>query len=73
MIVWGILGILIGAILVGWPYEIARVREQIDSIGSARSVFDVEPADWHVEIVRLTGVLLLVGGLGAVVFGVIPS
>lgn len=73
MSVWGVVGIVIGAALVGWPYEIARFREQIDSIGSTRSVFEIEPADWHVEIVRLIGMLLLIGGLGAVVFSVLPS
>lgn len=73
MSVWGILGILTGIALVGWPYEIARIREQIDSIGSTRSVFEIEPADWHVEIIRLTGGVLLVGGIGAVVFSVLPS
>ena len=41
------------------PYKLAKVSEMTDSIGSKRSFTDVEPADWLVDLYRISGLILL--------------
>jgi len=66
MSVGGFLLCILGAVLTIWSYEIARFREQLDVIGSKRSLFEVEPADWYVDTTRITRVIFVVAGLGAI-------
>ena len=47
-----------------WPYKMARLEEQFDSIGSKRSWSEVEPADWKVTLTRVVGVVMLLFGIG---------
>lgn len=52
-----------------WPYGVARFEEMVDSIGSKRSMYDVEPADWKVTITRIVGVGMVLIGLFGVFAG----
>jgi hypothetical protein len=51
---------LLGAI---WPYKMAKFGEQLDSIGSKRSWYSVEPADWNVTLTRGLGILFSIFGI----------
>ena len=52
-----------------WPYKFARFEERMDSIGSKRSWFEVEPADWKVALTRVVGVGIAIFGLAGLVAG----
>ena len=60
---------MFAAVLIGFgllnaarPYKMARFEEQMDSIGSKRSMAAVEPAEWKVALTRIVGVgMVLVG------------
>ena len=55
-----LVGGLLGAL---WPYKVAKFGEQWDSIGSKRSWYSVEPADWNVTLTRGLGILFSVFGV----------
>lgn len=65
----GFIFVLCGAVSAIWPYKLARFSEQLDAIGSKRSLATVEPAEWTVELTRIVGVLMIVFGVGMVLFG----
>jgi hypothetical protein len=65
----GFIFVLFGAVSVIWPYKLARFSEQLDAIGSKRPLESVEPAEWTVELTRIVGVLMIVFGVGMVLFG----
>lgn len=48
--------VLLGLPLAIWPYKVARLQEQLDSIGSKRRWTEVEPAEWNVAFTRLFGI-----------------
>jgi len=50
------------------PYQLARFGEQLDAIGSKRSLGEVEPADWNVFFTRIVSVALSVFGSGVLLF-----
>ncbi|WEL18811.1 putative membrane protein [Halorhabdus sp. SVX81] len=54
-----VIGLVVGLVLIRWGYTIARWREIIDAIGRKRAG-RVEPADWHVGLVKSVGVVLVV-------------
>ncbi|WEL18136.1 putative membrane protein [Halorhabdus sp. SVX81] len=55
--------ITIGLVSAVWPYEVARFEEQIDAIGSKRSWSDIEPADWKVSLLRISGIAVSLFGV----------
>ena len=61
---FGLLVIVAGAAITYWGYEVTRISEQLDSIGSKTRMSEVEPAEWNVMLTRLIGV-------GIVFFGII--
>ena len=58
----GLFLLVAGLIGVFWPYTVAKLGEQWDSIGSKRSWYSVEPADWNVTLTRVIGAVLAVFG-----------
>ena len=48
--------LLVGIPHAVWPYEAAKLREQIDSIGSRRSRSEGEPKEWAATVNRVLGV-----------------
>jgi len=57
--------LLVGAVMVVWPYELSLWQERWDSIGSQRDYGEVEPADWRVTLTRAGGVLAILGAVAA--------
>lgn len=55
--------VLLGVLSVLYPYEISRLEEAIDAIGSTRSLDDVEPATWKVTLTRIVGFVLVLFGV----------
>jgi hypothetical protein len=64
----GLLLVAFGLLGAVWPYKVTRFGEQMDAIGSKRSLSDVEPADWNVMLTRIVGGVCILFGLG-VTFG----
>ena len=62
MLAYALVFLVFGVPNALWPYPIARFEERLDSIGSKRRWYDVEPADWKVTLTRGIGVLMAVGG-----------
>jgi hypothetical protein len=58
-----VLLVVFGVPSVVWPYELARVSEQLDSVGSTRRWEDVEPAGWKVTLTRVSGAAMVAVGL----------
>jgi hypothetical protein len=58
-----VLLVVFGVPSVVWPYELARVSEQLDSVGSTRQWEDVEPAGWKVTLTRVSGAAMVAVGL----------
>lgn len=52
--------VLFGLPLAIWPYKVARLQEQLPSIGSKRRWTEVEPDEWNVAFTRLFGIGLVV-------------
>jgi ribose/xylose/arabinose/galactoside ABC-type transport system permease subunit len=62
-----ILFFVLGLPALIWPYESAKLGEQLDAIGSSRRMAEVEPAGWKVSLTKLMGIVLSGGGLVAAV------
>lgn len=54
--VLGTLVLAVGLVCALRPYAVARFEEQIDAIGSTRSLSEVEPAGWKVTLTRVLGI-----------------
>ena len=65
----GFVFMLLGAAGAIWPYRLAKFNEQLDAIGSKRSMADVEPAGWNVGLTRIGGILAVIVGAGMVLYG----
>jgi hypothetical protein len=59
----GLLVVLLGVLVAVRPYSVAQFEEQLDAIGSKRSLSDVEPADWKVTLTRFFRVAITLFGL----------
>lgn len=69
---WTIIGVLF--LIVGipsaiWPYKSALWGKQIDAIGSKQPSYAVEPADWYVTFIRISGIVMVTIGGWALIFG----
>jgi hypothetical protein len=64
-----LLAIVAGVFALIWPYKLARLEEQFDSIGSKRSWSEVEPADWKVTFTRVTGAVAVLLGIDVLIAG----
>lgn len=67
----GVFLFVLGLPALIWPYESAKLGEQLDAIGSSRSLREVEPAGWKVSLTKLMGVGLSGGGLVAAVVSIL--
>ncbi len=54
-----------------FPYELARLGEQIDAIGSTTPAEEVEPADWNVTLTRMICIVMAAFGVLTVAIGVL--
>ncbi len=63
-VVVGLVLLAVGGVGVKYSYRLSRFDEQLDAIGSTRSVGDVEPAAW--KVLGTKAVAAFVGLLGAV-------
>lgn len=63
-VVVGVVLLAVGGAGVRYSYRLSRFDEQLDAIGSTRSVGDVEPAAW--KVLATKAVAAFVGVLGAV-------
>jgi len=52
-----------------WSYKVAKLEEQIDSIGSKRSWDYVEPADWKVILTKILGIMFIIFGVLLIITG----
>ncbi|RLM63596.1 hypothetical protein DVK05_15115 [Halorubrum sp. Atlit-8R] len=50
-----------------WPLEAAKLREQIDAVGSRRSGSESEPKEWAVRLNRVLGAALSLVGVAILV------
>lgn len=62
----GIFLFVLGLPALIWPYESAKLGEQLDAIGSRRRISEVEPAGWKVSLTKFMGIVLSGGGVVAV-------
>jgi hypothetical protein len=51
--------------------EVARKDEQFDAIGSQRDPLDAQPAGWNVKLTRLLWGAVGVGGVAAILAGLL--
>ena len=67
----GLLLLVSGVSVYRYAYELARLSERLDSIGSTTAWGDVEPANWMVVLYQVASLIAAgVGGL-ALIVGVI--
>lgn len=69
---WTIVGVIFlgcGIPFAIWPYKCARLNEQLDAIGSKHPSYAVEPADWYVTFTRISGIVMVIIGGWALIFG----
>ena len=62
-LVGGILLTVLGILMTWKAYELTRLGEQLDSIGSKRRFSQVEPAEWNVKVTRRLGPFFALFGL----------
>lgn len=66
MLLAGVFFFVLGLPALIWPYESAKLGEQLDAIGSSRRMAEVEPAGWKVSLTKFMGIALSGGGVVAV-------
>jgi hypothetical protein len=52
-----------------WPHRVAKLGEQLQSIGRKGPFSEVEPTDWNVGLTRVLGILATITGTLWVLFG----
>ena len=67
---FGLILLVVGVFGYRYAYELSRLNERIDSIGSTTPWDEVEPANWSVLLSQVSsiivvgvGVLMLLGGI----------
>ncbi|MDS0259644.1 hypothetical protein NDI56_09595 [Haloarcula sp. S1CR25-12] len=53
-----------GALSYRYAYQITRISEQLDAIGSTTRASEVEPAEWNVAVTKVLGAAGVVFGVG---------
>ncbi|PSP26728.1 hypothetical protein BRC65_09825 [Halobacteriales archaeon QH_2_65_14] len=67
----GLILLVFGVPLMLWPYELARIDEEWDALSLKRPWWEVEPADWKVDLTRYVGRVLTALGAVLLFFGVL--
>lgn len=51
-----------GALMVWKPYQVSRLHEILDAIGSTTPPSEVEPTEWRVSLTKYVGMFAILAG-----------